>query len=194
MKKPVRWPLYPRFVFSLLTGRQLKLRESRPVGALDKWKDHDLNILIGIAASQLEAQRASLDRLLSRAQLLFTTLLALLALLFGAGAEIWASTTPLWDTAIPRGLLTLSVILLAVSLLGTAALIAIRKEFDTISAPVLSRWDHFDLEQLAVDYAESVGVGEETNNAHLTVFGTSVRLTVYGALALGTAWAVGAIF
>ncbi|WP_294181454.1 hypothetical protein [uncultured Schumannella sp.] len=51
--------------------------------------------------------------------------------------------------------------------------------------------DKFDSERVAREYAECVGVGELTTNAHLTVFGTAVRLTLAGALLLGAAWVMG---
>lgn len=76
-------------------------------------------------------------------------------------------------------------------LLGAAALIAVRKEFDGMSATVLSNWEKFDAERLAREYAECVGVGERTTNAHLTVFGIAVRFTLLGTLLLGGAWILG---
>lgn len=192
--KYASWPLYPRFVLSLLTGHKVALREPADVGQLTRWKAQGLESVIAIASGQLESQRASLDRMLSRAQLLFTTLIALLALLFGVAGGVWASSIPLWGEVIPRFLLVTAIALLTIALLGTAALIAVRKEFDAMSATELSKWASFDKERLAREYAECVGIGEKTNNAHLTVFGTAVRLTLYGTIALGLAWAVGSVF
>ena len=134
---------------------------------------------------------ASLDRVLSRAQLLFTTLLGLIALLFALAPTIWVTQSIAWGEIVPRGLLLLSGLLFLIGLLGAAALIAVRKEFDGMSATVLSNWDKFDSERVAREYAECVGVGELTTNAHLTVFGTAVRLTLAGALLLGAAWVMG---
>jgi hypothetical protein len=184
-------PLYPKFVWSLVSGRKLTLPPPTTSGDLNGWKPDGLRSVIEIASAQLHSQRASLDRLLSRAQFLFTALLALLALLVGLAPGVWESSTPFYGDLVPRALLLLSAGLLVIALLGAAALIAVRKEFDAINAAVLSQWSKFDLERLAREYAESVGTGEQTNNAHLTVFGTAVRLTLYGALALGAAWASG---
>lgn len=185
------WPYYPRFVLSLLSGGTVSLRDPKPIGQLKDWPAKGLESVIEIASGQLDSQRASLDRMLARAQFLFTTLLGLLALLVGLAPTVWAGTTPLAGEWVPRILLLLSAGLLLVALLGAAALIAVRKEFDAMSAVVLSNWSEFDPKRLAREYAECIGVGEMTNNAHLTVFGTAVRLTLYGALTLGAAWAIG---
>jgi hypothetical protein len=191
--KEARPPLYPRFIWALLSGAKIELAEAPPSGKLRSWSQEGLASVTEIAATQLAAQRAQLDRLLGRAQLLFTTLLGLFALLVALAPGIWSSQTPLWEGWIPRSLLLLSAALLLIALLGAAALIAVRKDFDAISAIVLSNWEAFDIERLAREYAASVGTGQMTNDAHLTVFGTAVRFTLYGALALGFSWAVGFI-
>jgi hypothetical protein len=185
------WPLYPRFVGALFTGRTVALPSPSQIGSLKGWGKDGLSAVINVATAQLDAQIASLDRVLSRAQLLFTTLLGLIALLFALAPAIWASQSIAWGEIIPRALLVLSGLLFLGALLGAAALIAVRKEFDGMSATVLSDWDKFDTERMASDYAECVGIGELTTNAHLTVFGTAVRLTLAGALLLGGAWLMG---
>ncbi|MGX5681805.1 hypothetical protein [Schumannella luteola] len=190
-KRSATWPLYPRFIAALITGGTIALRTDGKVGKLKGWDDAAIDAVISIASGQLESQRAALDRMISRAQFLFTTLLGLLTLVFSATPSIWASKTPFYDELVPRVLLALSIGLLVIALLGTAALIAVKKEFDAISASVLSRWKSFDRTRLAVEYAKCIDVGEQTNNAHLTAFGTSVRLTLYGVIALASAWAAG---
>lgn len=189
--KYAKWPLYPRFVGALFTGRTVALPDPRPTGALKGWSKAGLDAVIAVAKAQLDAQMASLDRVLSRAQLLFTTLLGLIALLFALAPTIWVGQSTAWGEIIPRGLVLLSGLLFLLALLGAAALIAVRKEFEGMSATVLSNWVKFDPEQVAREYAECVGIGELTTNAHLTVFGTAVRLTLTGALLLGAAWAIG---
>lgn len=189
--KYANWPLYPRFIGALFTGRTVALRAPRTTGSLKGWSKDGLAAVIDVATAQLDAQMASLDRVLSRAQLLFTTLLGLIALLFALAPTIWVTQSIAWGEIVPRGLLLLSGLLFLIGLLGTAALIAVRKEFDGMSATVLSNWDKFDSERVAREYAECVGVGELTTNAHLTVFGTAVRLTLAGALLLGGAWVMG---
>src|SRR5690606_5916123 len=83
-----------------------------------------------------------------------------------------------------------SAALLLLALLGSASLIATRKAFEGMHAARMSRWDAFDLELTAQEYAASLQTGDATMNAHVTVFGASVRLTLYGCLLLALAWAL----
>ncbi|WP_294179317.1 hypothetical protein [uncultured Schumannella sp.] len=99
---------------------------------------------------------ASLDRVLSRAQLLFTTLLGLIALLFALAPTIWVTQSIAWGEIVPRGLLLLSGLLFLIGLLGAAALIAVRKEFDGMSATVLSNWDKLVTSRWLVEFLNTV--------------------------------------
>jgi hypothetical protein len=110
--KEARPPLYPRFIWALLSGAKIELAEAPPSGKLRSWSQEGLASVTEIAATQLAAQRAQLDRLLGRSQLLFTTLLGLFALLVALAPGIWSSQTPLWEGWIPRSLLLLSAALL----------------------------------------------------------------------------------
>ena len=189
--KHATWPLYPRFIWSLLTGRPVAMHESPRSGELANWSKEGLEAVITVASTELASQRGQLDRMLGRAQLLFTTLLGLVALLVGMSANVWASSMVLGGEWTPRVLLLLSAALFLLALLGAAAIMAVRKEYDGMSAIPLSNWDEFDPERLAREYAASVGKGHETNAAHLTVFGVAVRLTLYGVVALALAWVAG---
>jgi len=182
--------LYFRFIGALFSGGTADLGDPRPTGSLKGWGKAGLQSVVAVASSQLDAQLASLDRTLSRAQLLFTTVLALGAFLFATAPAVWASSTDMWGELVPRVVWLAAGVLMLLSLLGTTALIAIRKRYEGMSATVLSTWESFDEERFAREYAECVGEGELTTNAHLTVFGASVRLSLYGALCLGAAWAM----
>ncbi|MFZ2227189.1 MAG: hypothetical protein WA090_05315 [Candidatus Nanopelagicaceae bacterium] len=184
------WPFYPRFIGALFTGGLVTMPISTKPGSLEGWPDAALQTLIEEGRRQLDDQMMSLERILSRAQLLFTTVLGLIALYGSTATEMWKNTDFNSRVLVVRLLLILSAVLLLLALLGAAALIANRKAYEGISAAVISRWEGFDLKKLAEDYAASVGPGDETNNAHLTVFGTAVRFTVSAAISLGFAWLV----
>lgn len=190
-KEQVSSHLYVRFVRSLLFASPMALAEPRSPGDLTEWNTDDLARVIEIASAQLASQRVQLERLLTRAQLLFTTLLAIFALIVGLAPGIWSSTAPVLHAWIPRSLFAIGVVLLGSALTGAAAALAVPKTFCVMDATVLSHWSEFDLRRFAREYVECVGPGQETNNAHLTVFGEAVRLTVYGALAIGVSWSVG---
>jgi hypothetical protein len=182
--------LYARFVRALFTGNLIEMPKPLDPGSLDDWPDNALQTLIDEGRRQLDDQVTSLERIISRAQLLFTTVLGIIALYGSTTAELWKSADFNSRVLFVRALLILTAILLLLALLGAAALIANRKSYNQISAAALSRWESFDLKRLAEDYALSVGPGDETNNAHLTVFGTAVRITVGAAFSLGLAWLV----
>jgi hypothetical protein len=181
-------PLYPRFVIALLTGSSVAMPKSSATGALSGWSTQACNTVIDEARRQLDDQKSSLDRTLSRAQFLFTTLLGLVAVVATATPHIWANSSWCWPSLIPKVLFISGGCLLVIALLGATAVIAVRKNYEGVSAAVLSRWHTFDVERLAREYAECVDLGEHTGNAHLTVFGTAVRFTLYGALCFGVAW------
>jgi hypothetical protein len=184
------WPLYPRFIAALFVGGTVALRLSQPVGDVSKWNKKALTTVIEEARRQLDAQSVTLDRVLLRAQILLTTLLALGGVFATSAPSLW---TPLPDpvgTFLRHFVFCASGALLLLGLLGATALVAVTKRYEAINAAVLSNWKKFDLARLAREYAECVGTGEQTGNAHLTVFGTAVRLTVYGSLLLGLAWAI----
>lgn len=185
--------LYPQFIHALFTGGTVTLPASKPTGTLSGWEPGGLEAIVEVAKAQMESQLSSLDRTISRAQLLFTTVLALIALLVAAAPRVWdldLGTVLVWA---PRLVVVASAALLVLAMLGAAAVIAVRKEYERMNASVLSRWPAYDAEQYAREYAECVEIGEHTTNAHLTVFGQAVRLTVYGALCLGVVWAVAQI-
>jgi hypothetical protein len=185
-----KWPLYPRFIAALFSGGKVSLRLAQDSGKLEHWSKQGLLTVIDEARRQLDAQSATLDRVLLRAQILLTTLLALAAIFATAASTVWTHRASACLELVTRVALCSSGVLLLLALLGAAAIVTVTKRYEAISAAVLSRWARFDLRRLAREYAESVGTGEQTGNAHITVFGTAVRLTVYGSILFATAWAI----
>lgn len=178
--------LYPRFVGALLSGGIVALPEPKDFQQLHGWSKAGFAALVETAQRELDEHRQALDRVLSRAQVLFTTHLALFTLYIGLFTLVWNNhaTCPL----VAGVFYGLSGLTLLWAMLGAAAVIAVRKKFETMSAPVLARWPKFDRERYAREYAECVQAGRETVNAHVSVFGTAVRVTLLGVALLGVAW------
>lgn len=179
--------LYAQFICAFLFGTRIDTGKPRDVGTFKGWTPSQLQTVVDVARRQLDAQKASLDRTIARSQFLFTTLLALAAVGAKVAADIWVSP-PTGFTIASRVVLIVSVLLLGGALLGASAVIAVRKNYEDITATVLSEWKKFDLARLAREYTECLDPGEMTTNAQLTVFGKAVRLTLFGSVTLGIAF------
>lgn len=178
-----------KFIRSLFTGNLVKLPASGiPVGAMAGWSKEGLEQVIRVAVAQIDGQHAALDRTLSRAQVLLTTLLALAAIAIGTGPNIWNGRAGQWNEWPARIALLAAGLFLLLALVGTVAVIAVRKSFDGMHAALLSQQSEYSLHQTAKEYAECVDAGDVTANAHLSVFGTTVRLTLVGSLLLALGW------
>jgi len=182
-------------VWAMLRLKQLKLDEPRHVAKSVKgWSAESLDTLIEESRREHDSQERSLDRILSRSQLLFTTDLALLAFYGTVASAVWADSSLAWAVCLQHVLLVAAGLVLVFALLGSASLIASRKPFEGVSAVVMSKWEVFDLERLANDYTGSLATGDMTNNAHLSVFGSVVRMTLLAPLLGGLGWVVAQVF
>ena len=179
--------LYLRFIVALITGRFVTLRESESPGSLRGWSEESLRHVIDEGRRQLDDQMATLDRILLRAQILFSTSLALIALLSSSAESLLKDVKPRSFHFIVMWLLIFSATIFLLVLLGSASLIAIKKPYNVISIAVIASWVSFGLEHLAQEYVEAIGPGDEVNNAHLTILTTAVRMTVCGSMLFGIA-------
>ena len=182
---------YWRIVWAMLRLKPLTGDKPRHVAKeVRGWNDDALKSLIEESRRELDDQKSSLDRTLSRSQLLFTTHLGLIAFYGTVAGSVWKDTSNICAWWVQMGFVAAAGVLLVFALLGSAALIAVRKPFDRVSAVVMSKWESFDLERLANDYAAALATGDMTNNAHLSVFGSVVRMTVFAALLAALGWLV----
>src|SRR6266498_1771096 len=102
------------------------------VGTLSEWSEAELVLLVEEGRRQLDRQRADLDRVQARSQLLFTTAAALLVVL-----------TAEFETMASRGGMVfmawyLGLALVALGLLGSAALMSLRSWL--VRTPRSWRW------------------------------------------------------
>ena len=186
---------YRRMVWAMLKLKTLKLDDPVHVAReVAGWSDDGLNALIDESRRELDDQKSSLDRILSRSQFLFSTDIALLAFYGTVAGVIWPDKSAEWAIWAARTLIATAGCLLVIALLGSASLIAVRKPFAAISAVVISSWDNYELERLANEYTGVLATGDMTVNAHLSVYGSAVRLTVFAALLAGFGWVVTQVF
>ncbi len=161
------------------------VHQSEP-GDVTGWPDEDQELLIAEGRRQIDRQIADLERVRSRCQFLFTTVLGLLVIVLGTVRTIAGPDSH-------RVFLALllwcgSVISIILGLLGTAALITTRKDLKIVDAAILSRASPPVLAQLAIGYADAVRTGENSVATALTVQRDAVLLVIVGAFTYMAAW------
>jgi len=144
------------------------------------WADAELQLMIDEGRRQSDRQLADIERLRGRAQWLFTVGVAIVtavAAVFGAfdsGDSGW--WVVLW---------VLSLLAVGYGVLGVAAIMTIRADFEGVDSAVLSSYEQPILNKLAGDYASMLGTGENTVATLLTVYRQAVVWVLiggYGAL------------
>lgn len=162
-----------------------EVHKSEP-GDVSGWSDDDMELLIAEGRRQIDRQVADLERVRSRSQFLFTTVLGLLVIVFGTVHAIAGPDSHRVFLAV--FLWCGSVVSILLGLLGTAALIATRKDLKIVDAAILSRVTPPVLAQLAIGYADAVRTGENSVATALTVQRDAVLLVIVGASAYMAAW------
>jgi hypothetical protein len=147
---------------------------------LTGWAEGDLQLMIDEGRRQSDRQLADLEQIRGRAQWLFTV-----------GAAIVTAVTAVF-AAFDKGDSGWWVLLWLVSLLaagygvvGAAAIMTIRADFDVIDSAKLSSYQPPIPNRLAGDYAAMLGAGENTVATRLTVYRQAVVWLIiggYGAL------------
>jgi hypothetical protein len=127
------------------------------------------------ARRQADRQLADLEQIRGRAQWLFTvgvpivTAIATVIAAIGNGDSAW------WKVA-----WVASLLIAGYGVVGAAAIMTIRADFNEIDSAVLSGYKPPILARLAVDYAEMLAVGEDTVATRLTVFRQAVVWLIIG--------------
>ena len=177
--------LYGQHIVALVwPGRRvagLDIDEPEP-GDVSKWAIDDLRFLVEEGRRQLDRQRADLDRLQNRSQFLFTTALALIALLASETSVIQHRG---WSIFVPWYVGLVTVVLGA---LGAAALMAVRSDFGIVHATLLSQSTPPISAVLAATHAQIVSVGENTILSRITVYRDATSLVVVGAILQVVVW------
>lgn len=152
-------------------------RDEEP-GDLADWDDENLKLLIEEGRRQFDRQARLLDGIRVRSQWLFTTGLAVIAVLVGRAAPLQLRPPTLVDTLVFLGL-----ICTVYAVLGSAALLVVAARFGVIDVGDLSREAGKGSMQahLARQYASAVRPGETTLRTRLTLFFESAVWLMVGA-------------
>jgi hypothetical protein len=149
--------------------------------ALVDWCSDEHRLLIEEGRRQVDRQRAELERVQARGQLLFTTAAALLT--------VFLSQTRGLAGLVVVILWVVGLLLLVAGLLGAAALMSVRARFGGIDAALLSHQAAGSVEAgLAAAYSRAVRTGENTAATRITVFRDAVALVLIGAVLQTVIW------
>ncbi|WP_419921983.1 hypothetical protein [Candidatus Poriferisodalis sp.] len=174
------------FVLAVFTRYRINLYGDRKAhrgslgDGIESWSDDDRQLAIEEGRRQLDEQRVQLQYLTRRASALLPVGLAVTAFLLTALDDLGMLVQP--ARTIARVLLLLGPAMTIWGTLVMGALIAGRASFMKTDALQLTHESADLREHLARDYAENVGVGENTNVARLTHLGTGVVWIVIGAI------------
>jgi hypothetical protein len=147
------------------------------------WSGAELQLMIDEGRRQADRQLAHLEQIRGRAQWLFTVGVPLVTAVvavfgaFGAGDSGW--WVALW---------LVSVIAAGYGVVGAAAIMTVRADFDGIDSAVLSSYQPPVLNKLATDYAAMLGAGENTVATRLTVYRQAVVWLIIGGSCALITW------
>ncbi|MEU8205858.1 hypothetical protein [Streptosporangium sp. NPDC049046] len=182
---PSEVTVYLRHLSGLWPGRKVPVFALHRVepGEMRDWDSVELTLLVEEGRRQLDRQLSDLEQIRGRAQFLFPTALALLLVVLASVQTITAAPTP-WSFVV----WCVSITSTMLGLLGSAAVTVVRKEIGTIDSTRLSRQSPPILPILALSYARTVRIGENTVATHITVFRDAVLLVLLGVITQGFAW------
>lgn len=175
--------IYLVHVLGLLApGREVPLlaAHQKPSQPLTDWTDDELKLMLDEGRRQGDRQGAMLEQIRGRAQWLFTFGAPLVVAAASVSTAIDNDDSGWWTVA-----WLLSLFAVGYGVVGAAAIMTVRADFDMIDTAVLSGYKPAILAALAADYAGMLGVGENTVATRLTLFRQAVVWMIvggYGAL------------
>jgi hypothetical protein len=183
--------LYVSHVWALFVPghrpHQPNLRGDAP-GDLEGWNDDGLELLIEEGRRQLDRLNDELERLRSRAQTLFSVMLAVIGL--SISASVIRGVTGAWPLFVTWYL----GLLLAVSgMAGAAAVFATTAEMGAVDTVLFSRSsvgasDPSLSRQLALAYPNAVETSSNTIMVRFTLLRDATALSVVGAVLILITW------
>jgi hypothetical protein len=147
---------------------------------LTGWGDDELQLMIDEGRRQSDRQLADLEQIRGRAQWLFTVGAPILTAIAAVFAAFDKGDSGWWVVV-----WLVSLLVAGYGVVGAAAIMTIRADFDVIDSAVLSSYQPPVLNKLADDYAAMLGAGENTVATRLTVYRQAVVWLIvggYGAL------------
>ena len=149
---------------------------------LEKWEDAGLQSVIDEGRRQLDRQSARFDRVRTSAQLLFTTALGLLVVMAASAHRVLMRDYALVIAWV------FGLVVVAIGVLGAAALLTVQSEFGAIDTALLTYSGPNPLRPLAEAYSQQVRTGEDTVAARVTVYRDAVWLVLLGASVQLVVW------
>ena len=140
-----------------------------------------LDLIISEARRQVDRQRADLESLRSRSNAVLTICLAEIALLSAGASKVFKHGWLIF----PWTMSTLAVLL---ALGGAISLLSARADFGGVNLMGLAASDPPLHRVAAKSYAETVGTGDVTIAARITVFRDAVLLAIVGAILYAVVW------
>jgi hypothetical protein len=154
-----------------------------PVGDISSWDKDERKLLVEEGRRQLDRQASEFERIQNRAQQLFTVGLALSAAIAALLPAVHKAHCT-WATIVWIA----SIVMVFVGVLGAAAVVSVRADFEMIDMAVLSNYQPPVEPKLTADYAAMLRKGENTNASRLTVFRLAIVWIIAGGLAGLGAW------
>lgn len=177
---------YVRAVGALFApGSRIPATTRHPVKStsLPGWKADDLSLLISEGRRQADRQAADFERTISRSQILLTTAIALIAVVASFQSQVNRAESD------PAAILWwLGLAAMVWGALGSAALICVPAEFESMDTAVMSEYEPPIEARVAFDYADMLRTGAETVATRLHLFHIAVAWIVVGASCELFAW------
>jgi len=152
-------------------------------GDLASWSTDELQIMIDEGRRQSDRQQADLELIRGRAQWLFAVGLPLIIAIATIRAEFHKTDSCWWT--VPWAI---SLLISVYGVLGAAAIMTVRADFDMIDTAALSNHQRPILRKLADDYAVMLATGENTVATRLTVYRQAVVWLIIGGLGALVVW------
>lgn len=181
-KGPNEVSMYFRQLPGLWAGRQVPVWETytTQAGNLDDWKTEDLHLLIAECQRQLDAQMGEIERIRGRAQFVFTTSLAALALAVAVLKSL---------TSIPQFVVwILGIAAVVLALVGAAAIVVNSKQVRNINVHLLSQVPDNMARSLAKGYLSSIPAGANTVATQITMYRDAALLLMCGTIVTISSW------
>jgi hypothetical protein len=189
--KPKEWAAYLRNILGLWPGHQVPvfIVHNVPIGDLTNWSDAELTLVLDEGRRQLDRLFDEVEKVRVRSQFLFTSTVALLVVVL-AGRHTMLAT----KNDVPLALWALAIAVVGLGMLGTASIIASRKDLRAIDAAKFTTTEERPLlRELVAAHARSVKESTNTVYTQITMFRDAVLVVMIGAIIYGVAWIVATV-
>ncbi len=180
------------FLWALFMGGDLSPVHKNPnkVGNVSKFDPASLELVIDEGRLQAARQGERFRHATDRGQLLLTVDLALLGFLAALLHHLLQLHGDWKDTSL--GIWAISALLTVIGTAAAAAVVVVKATFGGVDTTQMTTWTPPIQQQLALEYAEAVRVGELTADLRVTVFRRATRITVWGAVLAALAFGLSA--